>query len=203
MARLTSDSFVNILTRRGNSIMTRAISALLAAATIAGMAAPVAAQTYYARERIMGIPKRSSPPAAPEQPAYGYTPVYSSIYSECTTGTQTAPIRSCTRSDGQAATISDCSSSPQTVSRNCSITSDGTCRPLQQDMANTGSGGLVISTGTISTPDQAQDLCDAYAKTKPALKGACYYANSRVVFYQVGTGLRASTNGSWASLCNQ
>jgi len=177
---------------------------LLAAATIAAVTTPAAAQTrYYARERIVGMPRGSSQPTAPEQPAYVYSPIYSSIYSECTTGTQTAPIRGCTRSDGKAATISDCSSSPQTISRNCSITSDGTCRPLQQDMANTGSGGLVISTGTISTPDQAQDLCDAYAKSRPTLKAACYYANSRVVFYQSGTGLRASTNGSWASLCNQ
>jgi hypothetical protein len=51
----------HIDTGRGTSIMTRIIAALLAAASIAGVATPVAAQTkYFARERIVGMPKSAA-----------------------------------------------------------------------------------------------------------------------------------------------
>jgi len=98
--------------------MTRTIAALLAAATIAGVAAPAAAQTrYYARERLVGMP--TSPSAAP---AYGYAAVYSTTYSKCSGDTQSAAIQGCTRSDGQDVETSFCSASPQTVSRACTST---------------------------------------------------------------------------------
>lgn len=89
----------------------RTVAAIAAAATMTMLSVPATAQTrYYARERIVGMP-------LPD--AVVYVPTYSTAYSACVGGSQSAPIESCATSQGVPARLSDCSSKPQTISRTC------------------------------------------------------------------------------------
>lgn len=140
--------------------MRRTIATVLAAATIAGFAAPVAAQTkYYARQKVMK--------ATTEQPAT-YVPTYSQTYSTCSGGTQSAPIASCAKSDGTAAALSSCSGSPQSVSRDCVPPK---CPPLVQYQwfaTNTG----YVNIAKVSSLAAAQNACEAEAaKGTPGVCG--------------------------------
>lgn len=173
--------------------MTRAIAAMLAAATIAGVCAPAAAQTKYnARERLMAMKNASS--TAPT-----YVATYSSGYGACVDGRQSASIASCKDSAGRTVANSLCS--PQTAERDCV---QPVCALVEKGFYN--GTGSVNSAGRATTAQAATDLCNGYIR--PGQKGTCYWNASNngegPVYMVVGEAKAGATTNMnlWASACS-
>lgn len=171
--------------------MTRTIAALLAAATIAGIAAPAAAQTkYYVRERL--TTRTSSPPA----PTYVAT--YSSSYGACVNSRQSANISTCKDTAGKTVANSLCS--PQTTERDCV---QPVCALVEKGFSS-GSGSF-NSPGRAATAQAATDICNGYIR--PGQKGTCYWNGSNngegPVYMVVGEAKTSPTTNmtQWASVC--
>lgn len=132
----------------------RTISVLLGVACLAGVAAPVSAQTYYAREILKGVARNATPPAT----NHTYSATYSSTYGTCTGGTQRAPITACTRSDGQDADLSMCGT--QYLEKTC--VSDTSCRALTTRTWLDGTvGGTTWSSSSAPSAAAAQAWCNS------------------------------------------
>lgn len=145
--------------------MTRTIAALLAAASIAGVCAPAAAQTkYFARERIVGLAKTA---------AVTYVPTYSSTFGSCVDGSQSKAMTSCTTSDNKPANLSDCSSFPQTTEAKTCMT--GSCESLISGGASSG-GGKLEYVGNTKSLQTANEICQTAVKTRTS--GVCGWLNS-------------------------
>jgi hypothetical protein len=136
--------------------MTRIIAALLAAATIAGIAAPAAAQTkYFARERIVGMP--ATTPATTPPPASGYT-----------TCTGMNPLRQ--PSGGTAVIVASNISTPADAQTACNtwlagnkVTASGFCYHVKNKTGNAYNEKAVWFAGATiafaSTTDYSGALC--------------------------------------------
>jgi len=180
--------------------MTRTIAVLLAAAAIAGVAAPAAAQTkYFARERIVGIPK-STTPATTTAPV-AYSPIYSDSYGACANNRKSKPIASCSASDGSPAKLSDCSSFPQsTGATDCNVQTcgmapntfiyykDGTL-PTQIDIPAGTLDGARAQAKQICEANQAAIAC-MMTRTTNAVAGVYVYTRA----YNLGT---SNDNGAF------
>lgn len=156
--------------------MTRTIAALLAAASIVGVAVPAAAQTkYYARERIVGMPISAATPPADTTPAVTYVPTYSTTYGACSGGTKSYALTSCKTSTGTAAALSDCASFPQTKgSTSCSQYS--VCGTLAGNSGPKSGAGAYMIPGGVSTAAGAQSACSSYlTSSKITDPGVCYF----------------------------
>jgi hypothetical protein len=150
--------------------MTRTIAALLAAATLAGIAAPAAAQTkYYARERIVGMPTSSSSsdasgsvPSAPSTgtPAFDGTWTSSEGASYCSGRVRQKDVAlSCN------GTSCDPSNKPST---NPIVV--GSCTSVCQSKFTNGKWGS--GTATSSAPAGSESLAIKYCQDMNA-PGAC------------------------------
>lgn len=183
--------------------MTRIIAALLAAATIAGVAVPAAAQTkYYARERLSGMPKTSSEQqtTAPRT----YTPVYSTTFGTCSGGTQSKPITGCT-SDNSTVAVSNCSAFPQSTGAQ-SCTTPTACGTLKaQTWFN---GGTQNNLGYVKGDLAAQEACNLFIAGTGKI-GVCAWDNGNgsgsgpAYFFDGGTTRNPGTNFPrlYASAC--
>jgi hypothetical protein len=172
--------------------MTRTIAALLAAASIAGIAAPAAAQTkYYARESLT---TKTTTQAAPT-----YVATYSSSYGACVNSRQSANIATCKDKAGKTVANSLCS--PQTTERDCV---QPICTLVEKGYSS-GSGSF-NSPGRAATAQGATDMCNAYIR--PGQKGTCYWNASNngegPVYMVVGDAKTSATTNMnlWASVCS-
>jgi len=185
--------------RRGNSIMTRTVAALLAAATLIGFAAPATAQTtYYAREHIVRLPK-STAPTTPSAPAETYDATYSNVYGACSNDMQTAPIVSCRDSAGRTVSNSLCPA--QSPPKTCLKAS---CGLVQKYFTN--SSGSIGGTSTASTAQAATDYCNG--RITAGQKGTCYWNEIKTgpgtVYLVLGSQVPLSSPqaSQWASSCS-
>jgi hypothetical protein len=172
--------------------MIRTIAALLAAATIAGVAVPATAQTrYYARERLMAM-KKASPPVPV------YTATYSSSYGACIDSRQSANITACKDSANKTVANSLCSA--QTTERDCV---QPVCALVEKGY--TSGSGSFNSPGRAATAQAATDMCNVYIR--PGQKGTCYWNASNngegPVYMVVGDAKTSPTANMnlWASVC--
>jgi hypothetical protein len=136
--------------------MTRTIAALLAAATIVGVAAPSDAQTkYFARERIVGVPTASA--ATPPPATSGYT-----------TCTGMNPLRQ--PSGGTAVIVATNISTPADAQTACNtwladnkVTASGFCYHVKNKTGNAYNEKAVWFAGATiafaSTSDYSGALC--------------------------------------------
>ena len=140
-------------------------------------AMPATAQSYYAREKIVGLGS-----GTPE-----YVATYSSTYSACsgtgTTGTQSAPITSC-KLGGKDVAIGSCPQ--QTKTQECTLP-PWRCDALlaNRSWPSTGQYTIIGQPGNVAN---AQVMCDAYvAGYKRA--GICLYlpASGNVAYTTTAT----------------
>lgn len=171
------------------------VSAAVAIAAMCAAASPAAAQRYYMRERIAGLPTTA---------AETYVPTYSNAYGSCVNGGQTAPIASCADASGKPVAISFCGSSPQqSPSRPCSSYSCGSFVP------NSAVSGSYATLGKYVDSDAAaKALCEDHA-AKNGTSGACLREtkNTRNVYF-VPNKTAANVINAWyydqnASICTK
>lgn len=171
--------------------MTRTLAAVLAIAAATVASAPTAAQSqsqYYARERLVGVP------------TFTYEATYSTTYSTCSGGVQSAPIVSCRRSDGQTVPNAQCGPAKQTTTRGC--VSGIVCSPLSSLYGQT-SGGTPLELGRGVTRAEAQTLCQSYA-TDGKQAGVCSYTSGDgAAVFRIG-GIRSGQSGGvYTAVCKQ
>jgi hypothetical protein len=188
---------VNIRILRGTDIMTRTIAAMLAAATIAGVAAPATAQTkYYAREVLV----RTSVPSKTYTGTWGVSG-YSS--SSCVSGKKEGtPITTCT--DNRVADSSKSSCDPvkeptgKVVSacfRTCGTLVTGyysSSRSVRDDLI------VRYPAMNAANAELARKSCEDYAGVRSGEIGfSCFFTSAGQVFVRTHTtGGTVSYNSS-------
>jgi hypothetical protein len=175
--------------------MTRTIAALLAAATLAGIAAPAAAQTKYTS--MATNPPQTDPPAASEPT---YVPTYSSYYGACVNGLQTAPISSCKDGDGRTVSNALCPSRSEPKA----------CTQPSCDIVQSGYSYGNASFNSIGRASNAQDATNMCSKAMaPGKKGGCHWNSSNngegPVTLLVGNNMQVTVTSNpniWVARCS-
>jgi hypothetical protein len=199
--------------------MTRIIAALLAAATIAGVAAPASAQTrYFARERLVGLAKPTPSEEAPSTYAGTWrsqsgTPTY----SRCTAGAQDVTYMPTCVKDGvidQSQASCDPSAKPsatKTTTRACTLN----CETPTATSINYYDRDAEIARYDAGTPLEdairwTKALCEArsIASTKNLAYCQVYYnANGLYYAYIISVATQkfttAGPNKVWVGECTR
>jgi hypothetical protein len=138
------------------------VAALLAATVLVAGAAPASAQSYYMREKIVGVPTMT------------YVATYGS-YGACTGTTQTAPVATCRNGSGASVDLSLC----QPVSKPCEVPikqSDYySCTGAQQsvEVTATQSGIQRNDLGSAASESAAIEKCNAFPSDATRPYAAC------------------------------
>jgi len=144
--------------------MNRIVTLLLAGACVIANATPATAQAkYYMREKILGMKSTAAQSRT-------FTPVYFGVFGTCTGGSQSRPIVGCTASDGSSASVSDCSSFPQTTG-STSCTAPIVCGNLTSNTWVRNYAGQ-NNLGYVYSAAGAKTACEAFAD-KTGGKGIC------------------------------
>ncbi len=134
--------------------MKKLIEAAMATCALVGTILPADAQTrFFARQKIGSHEGAAS---------LTYVPVFSTSYTTCSGGSQSAPIQSCTRSDGQTVDNSMCGA--QQTTRACASTP--VCSgPVVGKMTSGGRRLVHYTFPTIVTTAVAVAKCNELAST--------------------------------------
>jgi hypothetical protein len=138
--------------------------------------APAYGQEFFIRERLKGLPAAvvetptpvptpTPTPTPTPEPTYTYTPTYNTVWSKCSGGSQSATIKTCTRSDGKVVANSMCGPEAQTTTQQCASV---TCASWQVGMSNTSANVLLGKGSTdpaLTDPAAQLALCENYAET--------------------------------------
>jgi hypothetical protein len=200
--------------------MTRTIAALLAAASIAGFAAPAAAQTrYFARERLVGMTTTSAPS---EETPSTYAGTWRSqsgtpTYSRCTAGAQQVSYQPTCMKDGvidQSQASCDPAARPgatTTTTRACTLNCETpTATNINYYDRDAEIGRFEAGTSLENAIRWTKALCEArsIASTKDLAYCQVYYnANGLYYAYIISVATQkftsASPNKVWVGQCTR
>jgi hypothetical protein len=126
------------------------------------------AQSYFARERLVGVPTTTPVQDPPAEPTYTYVASHSGTYGTCTNGSKSQTIVKCTRSDRTVVANSFCSSQIRTIA--CGTTC---ATMLQSRWVDTDTTPGTWKSGKAASAVAAQTWCNA---NKPEeYVGSCFW----------------------------